>query len=168
MNEIFIFGGIGGLIFIFVKNKFIKYEKEIILLKKKLPQEFTAEQKLNMKKFGDDYERYVGKRYEDNGYEVEYRGLNLGFLDKGIDLVAKKNNKIFLIQCKYWKKKDSITHNMLKEFYGNCNFYIDNNNLDRNNVTCIYAVTKQDSISSPAYELFKTNYINCRYELHTC
>ena len=57
---------------------------------------------------------------------------------------------------------------MVKEFYGNCNFYIDNNKLDRNNVTCIYAVAKQDSISSPAYELFKGNYINCRYELHEC
>ncbi|RXJ89965.1 hypothetical protein CRU87_08230, partial [Aliarcobacter trophiarum LMG 25534] len=41
----------------------------------------TVEQKSNIKKFGDDFEKYVGKKYEDNGYEVEYRGLNLGFLD---------------------------------------------------------------------------------------
>ncbi|MFY9076623.1 restriction endonuclease [Aliarcobacter butzleri] len=135
-------------------------------LEKKLPKIYTKEEQINMKKFGDDFEKFVGKCYENNGYKVEYRGLNLGVLDKGIDLIAKKNNKILLIQCKYWKKKDSITHNMVKEFYGNCNFYIDNNKLDRNNVTCIYAVTKQDSISSLAYELFKTNYINCRYELH--
>ncbi len=35
------------------------------------------------------------KNTKDNGYEVEYRGLNLGFLDGGIDLIAKKNNKVF-------------------------------------------------------------------------
>ena len=46
---------------IFVKNEFIKYEHEINGLKKKLSQEFTDEQKSNMKKFGDDFEKYVGK-----------------------------------------------------------------------------------------------------------
>lgn len=55
MYEIFILAGIGGLVFVFVKNKFTKYEDEISGLKKKLPQEFTAEQKSNMKKFGDDF-----------------------------------------------------------------------------------------------------------------
>ena len=78
MYEILILGGIGGLVFVFVKNKFTKYENEINGLKKKLPQEFTAEQKSNMKKFGDDFEKYVGIQYENDGYEVEYRGLNLG------------------------------------------------------------------------------------------
>ncbi len=101
MYEIFILGGISSLVFVFVKNKFTKYEEEISGLKKKLPPEFTAEQKSNMKKVGDDFEKYVGKKYEDNGYEVEYRGLNLGFLDGGIDLITKKNDKVFLIQCKY-------------------------------------------------------------------
>lgn len=168
MNEILIFSGIGSVIYIFVKNKLTKYKDEIIELRKKLPQEFTAEQKLNMKKAGDDFEKYVGKYFEDDGYEVEYRGINLGFLDGGIDLIAKKNNKIFLIQCKYWKKKDSITHNMVKEFYGNCNFYIDNNKLNRENITCIYAVAKRDAISFQAYDIFKLNYINCRYQLFEC
>ena len=101
MYEIFILGGISSLVFVFVKNKFTKYEEEISGLKKKLPPEFTAEQKSNMKKVGDDFEKYVGKKYEDNGYVVEYRGLNLGFLDEGIDLITKKNDKVFLIQCKY-------------------------------------------------------------------
>ena len=101
MYEILILGGIGSLVFVFVKNKFTKYENEINVLKKKLPQEFTAEQKSNMKKFGDNFEKYVGKIYEDDGYEVDYRGLNLGFLDGGIDLIAKNNDEILLIQCKY-------------------------------------------------------------------
>ena len=61
MYEILILGGIGGLVFVFVKNKFTKYEEEISGLKKKLPHEFTAEQKSNMKKFGDDFEKYVVK-----------------------------------------------------------------------------------------------------------
>lgn len=151
---------------ILIDDEKVNLEKEIKELQKRLPKIYTKDEIDNMKKYGDDFEKYVGKGYEEKGYEVEYRGLELGFLDKGIDLIARKPNEILLIQCKFWKKKDSITHNMVKEFYGNCNFYIDNNNLDRKVVTCIYAVAKQDSISSLAYELFKANYINCRYELH--
>ncbi len=64
MYEVLILGGIGGLVFVFVKNKFTKYENEINGLKKKLSQEFTTEQKSNMKKFGDNFEKYVGKKYE--------------------------------------------------------------------------------------------------------
>ncbi|OCL86269.1 restriction endonuclease [Arcobacter porcinus] len=153
---------------ILIDDEKVNLEKEIKELQKRLPKIYTKDEIDNMKKYGDDFEKYVGKSYEEKGYEVEYRGLDLGFLDKGIDLIARKPNEILLIQCKFWKKKDSITHNMVKEFYGNCNFYIDNNNLDRKVVTCIYAVAKQDSISSLAYELFKANYINCRYELYGC
>lgn len=101
MYEILILGGIGGLVFVFVKNKFTKYENEINELKKKLPQEFTAEQKSNMKRFGDDFERYVGKKYEDNGYEVEYRGLNLEFLDRGIAFIEKRLRENTEIMFKY-------------------------------------------------------------------
>lgn len=50
MYEVLILGGIGGLVFIFVKNKFTKYEDKINGLEKKLHQEFTAEQKIKYEK----------------------------------------------------------------------------------------------------------------------
>ncbi|OCL90574.1 restriction endonuclease [Aliarcobacter thereius] len=157
-----------SFLFIKYKNIVIKdLESELLKLKKEKSKEYTPEELSNMKKAGDAFEILVGQSYEADGYEVDYRGLRLDYLDGGIDLVATKDNKILLIQCKYWKKKDSITHNMVKEFYGNCNFYIDNNNLDRNNITCIYAVAKHDSISFQAYEVFKINYNKCRYKVYS-
>lgn len=47
------------------------------------------------------YERLVGLHYESRGYEVDYRGLLLGFLDGGMDLVAtKKGLPTLYVQCK--------------------------------------------------------------------
>lgn len=141
-------------------------ESEILKFKKEKSKEYTPEELASMKKAGDAFEILVGQSYEADGYEIDYRGLRLDFLDGGIDLVATKDNKIILIQCKYWKKKDSITHNMVKEFYGNCNFYIDQNQLNRNNVTCIYAVARREAISFQAYEVFKINYNKCRFKVY--
>lgn len=47
------------------------------------------------------YEKYVGQVLEDEGYDVTYNGLEKGFLDRGIDLIAEKDNQINFIQCKY-------------------------------------------------------------------
>ena len=41
MYEILILGGIGSLVFVFVKNKFTKYENEINGLKKFTDNSFT-------------------------------------------------------------------------------------------------------------------------------
>lgn len=47
------------------------------------------------------YEKYVGQVLESEGFEVKYNGLEKGFLDKGIDLIASKDNQLFFIQCKF-------------------------------------------------------------------
>ncbi|MFA6760279.1 MAG: restriction endonuclease [Sulfuricurvum sp.] len=153
------------ILFFFIKSKFSRYKNQIKELEKKLPPVFSKEEKENMKKYGDEFEMLVGKSYEASGYEVEYRGLKLGYNDQGIDLLARKHGKTVLIQCKYWKKQHSISQSMVKEFYGSCNFYIDNNNLNRDNVVCVYAIAEQKSVSPLAYQLFQKNYIKCRYEL---
>ena len=149
-----------------IDDEKISLKNQIKELEKNLPKVYSKEEIENMKKFGDDFEIEVGKYFENAGFDVEYRGLELGVLDGGIDLIAKKDKTIFLIQCKYWKKKDSITHNMIKEFYGNCNFYIDQNQLNRDNVICIYAVAKREAISFQAYEVFKINYNKCRFKVY--
>ncbi len=50
------------------------------------------------------FERYVGKCYEENGFDVEYRGFvckSEGKSDDGIDLVIRKNGRIhYAVQCK--------------------------------------------------------------------
>ena len=45
------------------------------------------------------YERYIGYLYEQKGYKVEYRGIELGLKDGGIDLVSKKKGEVLLVQC---------------------------------------------------------------------
>lgn len=46
------------------------------------------------------YERIVGLHYEQGGYTVEYRG-HLGYLDAGIDLIARNDNQCRFVQCKF-------------------------------------------------------------------
>ena len=57
--------------------------------------------------WGQVYEKYVGQILEDEGYEVKYNGLEFGFLDKGIDLIAVNEECINFIQCKFTKNKIS-------------------------------------------------------------
>ena len=127
--------------------------------------ELTKKSRNNMKKYGDDYEKKVGEYYKQKGYKINYRGLELGQEDGGIDLIAMKNNETLLIQCKYWKKDKSITHTMIKEFYGNCNFYMDKEKIETKNVICIYAIPNLKALSFPATQIFKNNYIKCRYNI---
>lgn len=49
---------------------------------------------------GEAYERQVGRYLEKRGYFVEYRGINLGVKDDGIDLIAQKDDEMILVQCK--------------------------------------------------------------------
>ena len=51
------------------------------------------------------YERMVGIYFENNGYDVEYCGLNKGVLDEGIDLICHKSEEpTCYIQCKSGEK----------------------------------------------------------------
>jgi Holliday junction resolvase-like predicted endonuclease len=51
--------------------------------------------------WGYVYEKFVGQILEEEGYEVIYQGLEKGWLDRGIDLIAIKNNELNFVQCKY-------------------------------------------------------------------
>lgn len=55
--------------------------------------------------WGQVHEKYVGQIFEAEGYQVSYRGLETGFLDQGIDLIAKKQDSVLFIQCKYQSQK---------------------------------------------------------------
>ena len=127
-------------------------------------------QKIDEKKIEDGkaFEKYVGEIYQKRGYEVDFRGLELGVKDGGIDLIAKRNGQIILIQCKNWKVKNSIEHNHIKEFYGNCNFYIDKflQDVSRENIKSIMALSNFHCISFSAKIICKENAKNCNFEVH--
>jgi hypothetical protein len=56
---------------------------------------------LSASDWGFVYERHVGQFLEDSGYLVEYQGLSKGLLDRGIDLIATKDEQKIYIQCKH-------------------------------------------------------------------
>ncbi|WP_426234813.1 hypothetical protein [Pseudomonas sp. TWP3-2] len=58
-------------------------------------------QDMALSDWGFVYERWVGLELEQQGWEVDYRGLTLGLLDKGIDLVAFSEGRTRFLQCKF-------------------------------------------------------------------
>lgn len=105
-------------------DKFIEFaDSEIII-----PYE-----KISPSDWGYIYEKFVGQTLEDEGYEVQYNGINLGFNDRGIDLFAQKDSEITFVQCKYSSKiisKQQMewilykSSNLLLEKYLNTKFKI--------------------------------------------
>lgn len=67
---------------------------------------------------GRDYERYVGYLYEKDGYSIYYQGIEKGLEDLGRDLIAKRNNKVKVIQCKYWSKYKTIHEKHICQLFG--------------------------------------------------
>ena len=58
------------------------------------------------------YERYLGYLYEEEGYEVTFKGVVDGFDDLGRDLIAKKGDEHLVIQAKCWSAKKRSMKNM--------------------------------------------------------
>jgi len=54
---------------------------------------------------------------------------------------------------------------MIKEFYGNCNFYLDQENIQSKKIICVYAIPSINSLSFSAIQIFKKNYKKCRYNI---
>lgn len=80
---------------------------------------------------GRDYELFVGYKYEQKGYSVNYFGSFMGMEDLGRDLIAKKDGKTLIIQCKYWSTKKEIHENHVNQLYGTLACFCIENNLPK-------------------------------------
>lgn len=67
---------------------------------------------------GIEYERYIGYLYETNGYNVRYIGATEGVNDMGRDLIAEKDNTIYIIQCKRWSTEKQIHEKHIFQLFG--------------------------------------------------
>lgn len=67
---------------------------------------------------GREYERYIGYRYEQAGYDVAYEGAVKRKSDYGRDLLAKKNNEHLVIQCKWWREERTIREKHIQQLFG--------------------------------------------------
>ncbi len=87
---------------------------------------------------GRDYEAYIGYKYMTSGYDVDFYGIFMGKDDLGRDLIAKKNGKHFIIQCKYWSKKKVIHEKHICQLYGTIIEYTIDNNIPIENVFGVF------------------------------
>ena len=80
---------------------------------------------------GRDYEDYVGYRYRTLGFSVDNFGVYMGIDDLGRDVIAKKDGKTYVIQCKYWSQKKEIHENHINQLFSTVTSYkIENNASD--------------------------------------
>ena len=72
----------------------------------------------SLEELGKHYERYVGSKYEEKGWAVNYHGISNGMKDRGIDLICQRGDEIALVQCKGWSRKKAIPAKEINLFYG--------------------------------------------------
>lgn len=76
---------------------------------------------------GRDYERYIGYLFENQGYRVEYTGIEHGLEDLGRDLICTKGDEVEIVQCKYWAAHKTIHEKHINQLFGTAVKYcIDN------------------------------------------
>lgn len=79
---------------------------------------------------GRDYEMYIGYLLEQKGYRVTYTGITKKLEDMGRDLIAEKDNKALIIQCKNWSQEKVIHEKHIFQLYGTVVMYGLNSMLD--------------------------------------
>lgn len=67
---------------------------------------------------GKMYEHFVGYLYEKDGWDVEYFGIAQRYEDFGRDLIAIKQKKCHIVQCKNWSKYKTIYENHIFQLFG--------------------------------------------------
>ena len=69
---------------------------------------------------GIQYERFIGYKYEREGYRVQYQGALLGVDDLGIDLICTKGDDTHIVQCKRLSpiKGLPVRENVIAQTYG--------------------------------------------------
>lgn len=87
---------------------------------------------------GRDYELYVGHQFLKKGWSVEFFGSNMGLEDLGRDLIVKNpENKVSIIQCKYWGKDKAIHEKHITQLYGTTVSYCIENDIPQDSVQAI-------------------------------
>lgn len=78
---------------------------------------------------GREYERYIGFRYENNGWDVNFHGIIEGYEDLGRDIIAIHGPSVHIVQCKCWSKHKKIHEKHVYQLYGTCIDYALSNNI---------------------------------------
>lgn len=109
---------------------------------------------------GKEYEIFIGNKYEEQGFNVIYNGIEQGVKDGGLDLICTKDNRITFVQCKNWVSNAyyQINQKDIRAFLGDCYKYIiENNIISIVNYHFIYS--HQDILSKSAISYLKNQNI---------
>lgn len=131
-------------------------------------QEAVKKKKLSLKEKvakGRKYELQVVKYFEMNGYSIEHRGASKGKIDKGIDILAKKDNIYYLVQCKNYAPTTKIKHTLIKEFNSNCLDFLNahTKKLNRDNTKFIFAIANIESLEKSAIYYLQDKNNKCEF-----
>lgn len=111
---------------------------------------------------GRDYENYIGYKCMENGCTVEYPGSYFKLEDLGRDVIAKKDNQIFILQCKYWSSIKEIHEKHIMQLYGTIVSYCIENNCDVNSTKGVIVTNIQ--LSDTAKKI--AEYLGIEYKEH--
>jgi hypothetical protein len=90
-------------------------------------ERYVSNRKSNWQ-IGREFERYTGYGLEIEGFTVNYHGAIEGFDDLGRDLIAHREEKTLIVQCKYWAKNKTIHEKHIYQLYGTfCDYVISHN-----------------------------------------
>ncbi|GHS86447.1 hypothetical protein FACS189487_00720 [Campylobacterota bacterium] len=101
---------------------------------------------------GEKYERQIGAELQKEGYIVKYRGLERGKEDGGIDLIAKKDDEIMLVQCKNWISE--VHQKDIKAFYASCDEYLKIEKPEQQTIK--YRIISANGLTQPALKQIET------------
>jgi hypothetical protein len=175
------------------KNKRIKELEEELFSKDNILEENITKQENekdfidkilnNSKKFNEKFESKIKKENESNiqkgknfewqiynhfnnlGYQVENRSAKYKKYDAGIDILAKKEDIYYLIQCKNFSPTTKIKHKLIKEFNSNCIDFINKNSnkLNNENTKFLFIISNYESLEKCALHYINDNNNKCEY-----
>ena len=111
---------------------------------------------------GKVYEKFVAKKYQEKDFMVTLHGIEKGYSDGGIDIVAENDEKIVLIQCKNWAQSNvyKINHKDLRAFIGDCYLYILDNHISDKKIAFHFIVSHEKMLTKSArHFLNKRNFL---------
>lgn len=64
-----------------------------------------------------EFERLTARALRDSGFDVRENHSNLAEADGGVDLVAHRAGKSYVVQCKHWRRSE-VDVKVVRELYG--------------------------------------------------
>lgn len=120
-----------------------EYERMPVDARNQLALDRWWKQPCGVEEAGKRYELYCGYCFEKKGYKVEYHGIKEGKNDLGIDLIATKDGKTLIIQCKRRKQEGKIHHNTICQLFGSTIWHAIHENKEINDIKPVLMTSGQ-------------------------